>query len=267
MTPEQTLPGPAETDRRSGMIDLFIGEAGLQRAERIAASLHRVVEEKGLAVQIGGNRHIRVEGWCALASMVGVAPQTAWVRESRNPSTGDLEGYDARVEVVRIGTGDTIGAAEAGCYLDETTRGKQRWSERHAVKSMAQTRATSKAIGQVLRFIPVLAGFSGTPAEEMAAPRPSSNREIRRASETARISMPELELLRERAQATAERLGVSMDAVRSHFRPILEDLGIATVGALTPDAHDWLMARLGALSREDLKPGGETRDSAVEVFD
>ena len=32
---------------------------------------------------------------------------------------------------------------------------------------MAQTRATSKALAQALRWIPVLAGYSGTPYEEM----------------------------------------------------------------------------------------------------
>ena len=67
-----------------------------------------------------------------------------------------------------------IGAAESGCYRDEN-----RWrnAERHALKSMAQTRATSKALGQVLRWIPELAGYSGTPAEEMppddSSPAPS----------------------------------------------------------------------------------------------
>jgi hypothetical protein len=49
-------------------------------------------------------------------------------------------------------------------------RGGARWKDRHAVLSMAQTRATSKALGQILRWLPVLAGFSGTPAEEMPHP-------------------------------------------------------------------------------------------------
>src|SRR5262249_18897895 len=37
----------------------------------------------------------------------------------------------------------------------------------HALRSMAQTRATSKALGQALRFIVALSGYEGTPAEEM----------------------------------------------------------------------------------------------------
>jgi hypothetical protein len=141
--------------------------AGIDRARRVANMLKAIVNEKKLAVKIGKGEHLRVEAWCACASMVGVAPQTEWSREVRHPASGDLEGYEARVQVVQIATGQIVGAAEAGCFFDETLNGQPRWNERHAAKSMAQTRATSKAIGQVLRWIPVLAGFSGTPYEEM----------------------------------------------------------------------------------------------------
>jgi hypothetical protein len=140
---------------------------GIDRARRVANMLRGIVDEKRLAVKIGKGEHLRVEAWCACASMVGVAPQTEWSREVRHPQSGDLEGYEARVQVVQIATGQVVGAAEAGCFFDETMNGQPRWNERHACKSMAQTRATSKAIGQVLRWIPVLAGFSGTPYEEM----------------------------------------------------------------------------------------------------
>jgi hypothetical protein len=140
---------------------------GIDRARAVANMLRGIVDEKRLAVKIGKGEHLRVEAWCACASMVGVAPQTEWSREVRHPSSGDLEGYEARVQVVQIATGQVVGAAEAGCFFDETMNGQPRWNERHACKSMAQTRATSKAIGQVLRWIPVLAGFSGTPYEEM----------------------------------------------------------------------------------------------------
>jgi hypothetical protein len=140
---------------------------GIDRARAVANMLKGIVTEKKLAVRIGQGEHLRVEAWCACASMVGVAPVTEWTHEVRHPQSGDLEGYEARVQVVQIATGQVVGAAEAGCFFDETINGRARWGERHAVKSMAQTRATSKAIGQVLRWIPVLAGFSGTPYEEM----------------------------------------------------------------------------------------------------
>jgi hypothetical protein len=156
---------PAQTD---ALTEFGRDHIGMDRALGIANQLDAIIREKGLSVPIGQSDHLRVEAWCACASMVGVTPRTEWSREARSPS-GELEGYDARVEVVQIATGAVIGAAEAGCYFDEKMRGAPRWTERHAVKSMAQTRATSKAIGQVLRWIPVLAGYSGTPAEEMPA--------------------------------------------------------------------------------------------------
>ncbi|MHC4066971.1 MAG: hypothetical protein ACYSUI_21045 [Planctomycetota bacterium] len=145
-------------------------EFGLARAKSIADTLAAIIREKNLAVKIGHGEHLRVEAWCACASMVGVAPKTEWTKEVRNPATGELEGYMARVQVVQIANSNVIGAAEAGCFFDEKMRGGPRWTDRHAVLSMAQTRSTSKALGQILRWLPVLAGFSGTPAEEMPPP-------------------------------------------------------------------------------------------------
>lgn len=149
---------------------------GIERAKAVANQLDSIIREKGLAVNIQGNEHLRVEAWCACASLCGVSPRTEWTR--RVPEEGAIEGYVARVEVVQIATGQVIGAAEAGCFADEEeySRKSKEWYQRwvkhdkpvqHAILSMAQTRATSKAIGQVLRFIPVLAGYAGTPAEEM----------------------------------------------------------------------------------------------------
>jgi len=145
----------------------FEGEGGIAAAHSIAKQLDDVVQQRGLAVRIGQGEHLRVEAWCCLASLVGVSPVTDWTRDERHPETGEWEGVKARVEVKSASSGRVIGAAECGCYRDEP-----RWAnaERHAVLSMAQTRATSKALGQVLRWIPELAGYSGTPAEEMPAP-------------------------------------------------------------------------------------------------
>ena len=152
----------------------FQGAGGIELGMAIAKPLADMVEAQGLSVRIGAGKHLKVEAWCALGAMVGVSPRTVWTKEARNPESNQLEGYEARVEVVRTG-GDVIGAAESGCYRDEN-----RWrnAERHAMKSMAQTRATSKALGQVLRWIPELAGYSGTPAEEMppADPSPAPSR-------------------------------------------------------------------------------------------
>ena len=169
-----------ETDDTTAMVvhsddalSAFGDDIGMERARGIANQLSQLIKERGLSVRIGQGEHLRVEAWCAAGAMVGLTPRTAWSKEARSPDGTILEGYEARVEVVRLSTGDVIGAAEAGCYFDETAGGRTRWTERHAAKSMSQTRAASKALGQVLRWIPVLAGYEGTPAEEMPRGAPS----------------------------------------------------------------------------------------------
>ena len=107
-------------------------------------------------VRIGRSDHVRVEGWTMLGSLLGVFPITVWTHKLE-------DGWEARVEA-RTRAGELVGAAEAQCTRDEKT-----WANRddYALRSMAQTRATSKALRQPLGFVITLAGFDPTPAEEM----------------------------------------------------------------------------------------------------
>lgn len=138
---------------------------GMEAAGHLAFRLNDIIKQQKLSKRIGQKDHIFVEAWCACASMCGLSPRTEWCRRITD-AQGAVVGYEARVEVVRLNTGEVIGAAETECWLDEKSGGRVRWTEKHAAKSMAQTRGTSKAIAQVLRWIPILAGYSGTPAEE-----------------------------------------------------------------------------------------------------
>lgn len=132
----------------------------LTRATATAKALMPVVRENGLVVKIQGRDHLTVEAWQTLGAMVGVTPVCVWTRKLEN-------GWEARVEA-RSTDGRVVGAAEAECLTDEN-----RWSraDDYAVRSMAQTRATSKALASVLRFVATLGGASGTPAEEMSGVR------------------------------------------------------------------------------------------------
>jgi len=129
----------------------------LERATALAVPLADVVRKQQLVTMIQGREHVRVEGWTLLGSMLGVFPVCVWTRELPN-------GWEARVEA-RTRDGATVGAAEAMCTTDERT-----WKSRdaYALRSMAQTRATSKAMRQPLGFVMQLAGFEPTPLEEMA---------------------------------------------------------------------------------------------------
>lgn len=130
----------------------------IDRAREHARALADVIEQRQLFKQIGQHNHILVEGWTLLGSMLGVFPIVVWTRELDN-------GFEARVEA-RTLAGATVGAAEAQCTRDENT-----WKNRdaYALRSMAQTRATSKALRGPLGFIVQLAGYNPTPAEEMPA--------------------------------------------------------------------------------------------------
>ena len=128
----------------------------LAEATRTADALADVLKSRKLTTNIQGKDHVQVEGWQTLGSMLGVTPVCVWTRPLGN-------GWEARVEA-RTLDGRVVGSAEAMCTRDE-----KMWRNRddYALRSMAQTRATSKALASPLRFIVTLAGDEGTPAEEM----------------------------------------------------------------------------------------------------
>jgi hypothetical protein len=131
-------------------------EAVIEQATRSATALADVIKKQKLTVTISRREHVRVEGWTLLGSMLGVFPVCVWTRKLE-------DGWEARVEA-RTRAGEVVGAAEAECLRSESS-----WASRddYALRSMAQTRATSKALRQPLGFVMQLAGFDATPAEEM----------------------------------------------------------------------------------------------------
>lgn len=134
----------------------------LERASRVADALKGVIVTQGLFKQINGKPHVFVEAWATCGAMLGLTSYVVWSRPIGDATPAGHD-WEARVEV-RALDGRTVGAAEAMC-----TRAESKWKTRddYAVRSMAQTRATSKAFRGPLGFIVTLAGYSATPAEEM----------------------------------------------------------------------------------------------------
>ena len=130
----------------------------IERAAAVATGLADVVKKQGLVSVISGKEYPRVEAWTLLGTMLGVFPVVVWSRE-----VGDGLGWEARVEA-RTLAGQVVGAAEAECLRSERT-----WAKRdsYALRSMAQTRATSKALRGPLGFVMTIAGFEATPEAEM----------------------------------------------------------------------------------------------------
>lgn len=167
------------------------------KATQIANALKDLIDAQSMAVDVGGRKkHVEVSGWQACGTMLGALggqplhAETVWSRPARDPDTGELlkhdyrarsfhskkqgggvkwEGdvtghdWEARVEI-KTAAGVVVGAAEALC-----SRGEPSWAERPdpAVKSMAETRAESRAYRRAIGWIVSMAGYNPTPAEEM----------------------------------------------------------------------------------------------------
>lgn len=128
-------------------------------ASRMATALRDIVERQQLFAVINGKRYPTVEAWAIIARMDNVvAREVAAVRH-------DDGSYEAAVELLRLGDLAVIGRASALCGAADD----RPWSSRpeYARRSMAVTRATSRAFRQHYSWVMSLAGYEATPAEEM----------------------------------------------------------------------------------------------------
>jgi hypothetical protein len=130
----------------------------MERMSDLAGVLVDVVKDRKLAVRINGRDFLTAEAWTTLGGMVGVVPIVEWTRPNES---GD--GYVARVEA-RTLDGRIVGAAECEC-----SRAESKWKNRDAfaLRSMASTRAVSRALRAPLGMIVVLAGYEPASSDEM----------------------------------------------------------------------------------------------------
>jgi hypothetical protein len=133
----------------------------LAEAQRAAKALQEVIESKPNKVRFNGKTYLTYEDWQTVGRFYGIA---AKVMSTTLVEYGEISGFEARAVAVRTDTGLEISGAEAMCLRDEAN-----WKTKpmFQLRSMAQTRACAKALRNVLAFVPVLAGYEPTPAEEM----------------------------------------------------------------------------------------------------
>jgi hypothetical protein len=144
-------------------------------ASDLATVLKDIVERQRLYAVISGKKYPQVEAWMTIARLDNVV-----ARESRPPIEHEDGSYEAFAELIRLSDGMVIGSASALCGTPDD----KPWSTRAkpARRSMAQTRATSRAFRQQYSWIMALAGYEPTPAEEMprdepAQPKPDLERD------------------------------------------------------------------------------------------
>jgi hypothetical protein len=135
-----------------------------------AEALMQVVEDRKVYATIEGKKYLQAEAWEIIGAFNHIRAETEWVRPEPHPEReGEIVGYEAKVRLVDIVTGDTRGSAIMSCGFDEyPCRGKEGSGRNKAAKSAAQTWALSKAYRQNYSWVAVLAGFDPTPADEMA---------------------------------------------------------------------------------------------------
>lgn len=176
-----------------GVINASTPSVLVARATEAADALASVISAKKLYSTIQGKQYVRCEGWTTLAAMMGCLP--------REVSNVEAEGrYTATVELVRMHDGAILTRASAECGPDEPT-----WKSRslYARRSMAATRATSKACRLAFSWVMALAGYDVTPAEEIPA------EERRPAKPTRPFVNPTAKDLSEKPEAlTADEDGV-----------------------------------------------------------
>lgn len=149
----------------------------IAQAEDAAVALMDVVAKQHLYLELKGARHLYIEAWELLGFFYGLSAGIADLNDVRDiyDTSGQWIGAEAYATLFAK-EGHKIGGATALCLSAEPGREEM---ARFQVRSMAQTRASSKAYRLKLAFVAVLAGFSGTPAEEMT-----------QAEQQARMEMP-----------------------------------------------------------------------------
>jgi len=136
----------------------------LAEAQRAAVALQEVIRRKAKPVIFNGEQYLEFEDWQTLGRFYGVTAKVDVV----DPVTFDHVGGFCASAVAILADGRVISRALAYCTNDEANwRGRPRFQ----LASMAQTRACVKALRNVLSWVVVLAGYKGTPAEEIEPQR------------------------------------------------------------------------------------------------
>lgn len=132
-------------------------EQKVSQITSMANILKDIINKQNMVANINGKDYVTVDGWTTLGSLLNVIVQEAEVHQID-------KGWYAKVNIVTRGSNTIVSTASAICTRDEKS-----WTSRpeFSLRSMAVTRATGKAYRLAFSWIVNLAGYNGTPAEEM----------------------------------------------------------------------------------------------------
>lgn len=126
-----------------------------------AKILKKIVDANPNKVMINGKQYLCYHDWQTIAKFYNMSVGTDWIKPIMVKD--ELFGFEAKSYVIDQ-SGKTVSSAISSCAKDE-----QFWAGKpdFQLRSMAQTRASVKALRNVFAWIVVLANYSPTPAEEM----------------------------------------------------------------------------------------------------
>ena len=110
-------------------------------------------------VTIQGNQYLTIGDWQTVGAFYGFF---AGAEEAEPVIVDGVSGFRAKA-VVRTSDGTIVSSAVAYCFDEGIWKGREKFAQ----ASMAQTRASSKALRMVVGWVAVLGGYKDTPAEEM----------------------------------------------------------------------------------------------------
>lgn len=157
--------------KEENFLQLIDPEEQVKFGQRAAKALMKIVESKKNKLVLNGKTYLLFEDWEMLGRFYNLTTGIDWTKEVNRE--GRLLGFEAKANVYNA-SGTIISSAEASCLRDE-----QNWRMKpeFQLKSMAQTRAAAKALRNVLAWVAVIAGYEGTPAEEMEGVKPKAVKE------------------------------------------------------------------------------------------
>lgn len=212
----------------------------VERATAVADALAPIIDQKNLYKNISGKKHVLVEGWTLLGTMTGVFPVLEGEVEAVVNAEG-VKGFKATVSAQTM-QGVVVGRATAFCMRNEN---RWRTADDYAVASMAQTRATSKALRIPLGFIVTLAGYEATPSEELDEQAGQTQRAQQQAGDDPARKETGLKMVRDGITYLAGKPGWSEAEILAQAslmwsRPIekLDDLTVSELTAIYKGMRD-----------------------------
>ena len=209
----------------------------MQYAQAAAREIVDVARSGKLLANVGGREYPLTECMTLIGRMTGHTVAVEWSRKV--PAEWQVgDGWEARA-VVRDANGHEVAAAESMCL-----RSERAWSKRDefAVRSMAQTRASGKALRLALGYIVTLAGWEALPAEEITD-------EMRGRGESARagtVSGPDPEPAAAPSPAAAELAKLRLEEAITisgqdapTVKAAIKESGLAGKPSDLADAETW----------------------------